>query len=401
MGYGLSVNSRRALGEFIGLSVTAGTSRAYDKQWAEWTAFVHQETGRTDPLLRGVREDDKPAVVGLFLRQKYLGGARGKQATAVTAGIRKGFTKALLPTDFLDSAVISAARTACRQTAKELRKARDNGPAARVKLPLCESVILGMRKTLWEGRGWGPDDADARMLYLGCVWGYDLDARVSEYTSPEAGAEDHCVRAGDLVFHGMRGDREIRVRGGELGVEGSAGPGQQFDGCMVRTASHKTGSAVMTKLIGRRSPEEAQFLEDLTDWVLRSGVRVTDRLFTRYTHNGGDVPARRELSARKVRDQIKASCALVGLDPAYFSSHSLRKAATTHMSAMGVSEADMRDRGNYSASSAVMGLTYNYSTAGLGPLSSNSLQGGRKPSVRDVRRYLPEEERRPAAGHLG
>ena len=78
------------------------------------------------------------------------------------------------------------------------------------------------------------------------------------------------------------------------------------------------------------------------------------------------------------------------LDSAYFSSPSLRKRATTQMSALGVSDADIRDRGNYAAGSEVMRITYDYSTAGHGPLSASSINGGAVPDVEAIRRYLPE-----------
>ena len=39
-----------------------------------------------------------------------------------------------------------------------------------------------------------------RMSYPGCVWGFDLNARVSEYTAPEGSQEDHSVRLSDLIF---------------------------------------------------------------------------------------------------------------------------------------------------------------------------------------------------------
>ena len=46
------------------------------------------------------------------------------------------------------------------------------------------------------------------------------------------------------------------------------------------------------------------------------------------------------------------------------------------MSALGASEDDRRDRGNYAPNSQVMNTTYDYAT-GLGPLAANSLVGGR------------------------
>ena len=86
----------------------------------------------------------------------------------------------------------------------ELRAKKDFGPSTSMKLPLCESLLKDMRVKLWAGRGWGREDIDCKMTYIGCMWGYDMDARISEYTAHEAGAEDHCVRCRDLVL-GVRG----------------------------------------------------------------------------------------------------------------------------------------------------------------------------------------------------
>jgi hypothetical protein len=37
-------------------------------------------------------------------------------------------------------------------------------------------------------------DMQARMAYLGCMWGFELGAWVSEYTQAEPGATNDCVR---------------------------------------------------------------------------------------------------------------------------------------------------------------------------------------------------------------
>jgi hypothetical protein len=79
------------------------------------------------------------------------------------------------------------------------------------------------------------------------------------------------------------------------------------------------------------------------------------------------------------------TCELHGLDSRYFSAHSLRKGAITHMRAQGTSVDDRRNRRNYGPNSRVMSLTYDQSV-GLGPLG---LQGGRRPGVKDVERLLP------------
>ena len=58
------------------------------------------------------------------------------------------------------------------------------------------------------------------------------------------------------------------------------------------------------------------------------------------------------------------------------------------MRAAGATEEDRRDRGNYAAGSLVMNQTYDYAV-GLGPLASNSLLGGRRLGLRDVKRLIP------------
>ena len=343
----MTAQNRQELGRFFLQSVKEKTARTYERQWAEWCQFLLEEAGNDDPLLRGWRELDKPALVSLFLLRRYQSGRRDKQATAVTAGIRLRFTEALLPTDFMDSPMLTAARSACKRNTNELRQKKDEGASTSVKFPLCESVLLRMRERMWVGKGWGKTEIDQRMVYIGCVYGYDLGARVSEYTAPEKGNEDHCVRAGDLNFDVIQGERDVKVLGGAPFFDGSCNLGKQIRGCWVSTCSQKTGSPVATKLIGRRSVEETQFLEDLAEWISCARVRTQDRLFTRYLNTGGGSVSRKELSCRMVRDCLKATCVLEGLEPDYFSSHSLRKAAVTHMRALGVSDNDMKSRGNY------------------------------------------------------
>jgi hypothetical protein len=90
------------------------------------------------------------------------------------------------------------------------------------------------------------------------------------------------------------------------------------------------------------------------------------------------------LTARSVRDEMKDIAARNDLPPNYFSAHSKWKGSITHMRAQGVTEDDRRDRGNFAAGSQVMNTTYDYAT-GLGPLASNNLEGGREPTLTDVK----------------
>ena len=106
---------------------------------------------------------------------------------------------------------MTAAGAACRMSTSEVRAKKDQGPDPAVKIALCESMLAGMRGKLWDGKSWGPVDIDKRMRYLGCLYGYDMSARVSEYTANEVGGQDHCLRAGDITFEMKDGTSFIGV----------------------------------------------------------------------------------------------------------------------------------------------------------------------------------------------
>jgi hypothetical protein len=60
---------------------------------------------------------------------------------------------------------------------------------------------------------------------------------------------------------------------------------------------------VKPKLIARRSPEDAQFLENLASYVARSGATGRDEVFSFRKEDGTEVPLR----GRTVREELKSS----------------------------------------------------------------------------------------------
>ena len=386
----LTERNRGDLAAFLGRSVLSNTRKTYDRHWELWKKFLSNESATSDPFLKGVDDDEKSALVGLFLLRRYEAGHRGKSATSVTAGIRLRFTQELESTTFLDSAIITTARTSCKLSPTELRTIRNAGASDSVKLPICAAILTDMRERLWNGHSWNGTGVKSRMAYLGCIWGFDQSVRISEYTRPEPGSVDHCVRVDDLTFYMSIPSLINGIVGSELSnlcLSNGTEVGEfvkQIMECRLLPASCKNKPVVKSKLISRRSPEEVQFFEDLGLFIIRSRSEGEDNLFSHRENGGRSV----SLTGKTVRTQVKLACGLHGLPPAYFSSHSLRKAGFTHLRSAGATEDDRRDRGNYAPNSPVMNQTYDYAT-GLGPLASNSLVGGVIPSVIDVRRLIP------------
>jgi hypothetical protein len=112
-GGSISAESRQELSMFISKSELPQTTQIYDKEFAAWTKFVKVETGSEDPFLTGFSASDKVFLVSLMMLRRHQSGKRGKAATAFTATIRMMFSRMMLSTLFLDSAIIATARTSC------------------------------------------------------------------------------------------------------------------------------------------------------------------------------------------------------------------------------------------------------------------------------------------------
>ena len=79
-------------------------------------------------------------------------------------------------------------------------------------------------------------------------------------------------------------------------------------GFRVLTSSQKTGAHVKAKTVGRRSPEESQFLEDLVTFIAFSKVLLSDELFCRYLERRSRKVDRKRLQGRMVREAVKGVC---------------------------------------------------------------------------------------------
>lgn len=240
----------------------------------------------------------------------------------------------ILNTAFLDSAVIATARMSCQMKPYELRARRNSGLQSTVKLPICESILTDMRTRLWEGRDRKGVDMQVRMTYLGCMCGFEMGEGVSEYTQPEPGAVDNCVRTDDLTFTIEAGDQTTSVRASALAALGlhlSAEGLKQIAECRFRTVTSERKVTVKDKLIARRSPEEAEFLEDIVKFVVNGGARGEEEMLSCCRPDG----SRLALRSRTIRDKLKRTCQSNGLPSTNFRSHSLRKGAITHMRTLG------------------------------------------------------------------
>jgi hypothetical protein len=97
----------------------------------------------------------------------------------------------------------------------ELRRRRDSDEGCSVKLPICHSVLVEMKTRRWLGLGWSDADFTSRMLYLACMFAFELACRIGEYTKKENSGSDHCYRTDYLTF-------AVETASGSSNVAGSA-----------------------------------------------------------------------------------------------------------------------------------------------------------------------------------
>ena len=325
----VSITSGQELGQFLTKAVTKGTSDGCGGDWRSWVAFLGKCTAgamREDVYLDQARDDtERATVLALYFKERYeTGKKRGRQATCPSAGIRHHFLSALRPVEWFKSQIVTNARAACRPSCDELRE-RKKKAKSNATLPVSEDMLLEARAKLWVEKSWGWGDIDDRMTYLGLMWGFDQVARVSEYTAPESSSENHCVQVWQLSFvtEAEGGGQQRLVAGAGLAQALRDDPSRKIVACEVEASSHKGGALSKKKLIGRRSSEESQWLDDLVVWLVNSKLAAEDLIFTRYMAKtvGGKVFKKR-LSAQMIRRAVKDMAKKAGFPTDRFSAHS-------------------------------------------------------------------------------
>jgi hypothetical protein len=153
---------------------------------------------------------------------------------------------------------------------------------ATVKLPICEGVLTDQRVRSWP-EGWSDEAKRLKAVYVGTMYGFETAGRIGEFTHCELGNQDHCARVDDLTFavETLGVTRNVLGIGlGALRLTDSVEGRQSLVECRVRTVSSKGKVVVKPKLIARRSPEDAEFLDNLAAWITYSGTTGTDEVFS-------------------------------------------------------------------------------------------------------------------------
>jgi hypothetical protein len=78
------------------------TNQVYERHGTQWRQFLKSEVDESDPYLTSKIQDEKSALVCLFMQRRHQAGHQGKAVTASTAGICQYFACRKMLTDFLE-----------------------------------------------------------------------------------------------------------------------------------------------------------------------------------------------------------------------------------------------------------------------------------------------------------
>ena len=283
----LSEEGRREVSDFIANSVTTRTRNGSKSYWSQWTAFLDSFQSKEiclDYYLSNLRDDTEKALrLALFVKHLYSRGLRDVQIKNVLYIIRRSFECEIQPSGFFDHAIVRRVKAACSRSPAEVR-IKHLEDQVKEKLPLPGEAVWRARTHFFIVPTWSAKGMIEKAKWIALAIAFHNGPRASNLTLRDGpSAEDHCIRARDLLFHVDIDDQKIAVHGGEplrnlLG--GDLLKIGKVSNCELTYLTSKSGGS--KQILGRSTSCESRVLDDICEWVMFSGVLEADELTTRY-----------------------------------------------------------------------------------------------------------------------
>jgi hypothetical protein len=376
-------------------AVTAQTEAGYQRSLKLWHQFLASlpEGQRPGSLLLAVTSSrDKALFVVLYSVYLYdEHELRDEALFAHLSSLRYHLEVNLQSTTFLSEGVVKRARKAAGFSTEEAKAALVRRARTAI-LPLILPMANWVQEHYWDGRGWETKaDLDHRVIHLAIHLSLDCGNRVSNVTAPDGKkAEDHGIKAGSVVaiIKEFADSPEQRIAGGPVLYEhlllhrANPLPGSvrefptrfpQVTGFELTHLTSKTtrGSKITTPkpvMLLRRSQQESCLVDQLCDWFAHSSKLASeDHLLCRYDPEAQG--RARQPRRKEIVTAIKACATDMGLNPARFSSKSLRVGFATYANANGQAKDARNYRAGWSAGSTVPDAYYAKNTDGGGVLA--------------------------------
>jgi hypothetical protein len=348
----------------------------------------------------------KKLLVALFIVWlNNINGCSENKVTTILSSIRNVFIKAGIDISPLSDPLTSLTKKTYRVTARDssIKKLESSN----TKLPATFEFLAIINSWKDDTAHLKAGDQSRRLCtYIASKFCYNFATRFSNVGHVKINSDKHAIRRKDVVFEDVNGRRYKIPDYVEFLKQERLWPSVRviLDRIVVIVIfihSSKVRKKVgRVEILGRRSKDEIMFLEELATWILFSCNLGVDKelenefdgdlmLFSRRYFNGT-----RFYSAKLTRSDIciaiKFAASKLGLNPAFFSSHSWKKAGLTVMMLNGEKDEIIRTLGDHAPNSASTFLYQHASGREARPLLFASESNGL--TVRDIHLSCPISE---------
>ena len=328
--------------------------------WVEYISGLRGKPEFPGDFMENIQSCEEKArrLVLFYEHLYYVKGLRAEQVVRASTCVRYFFGIRGLPTDeIFNSDIAVRGRAAAQRSVLEKRERAQSRRDNQV-LPLSLEIVLYIRDKFWSEGSWETrEGVDRKGVWLAICLGFDSGKRVGNLTLQDGKSrEDHCLRAGRVllrfvilpsnVHKEMSAGSQFRIVWAE-----ACGRARLLSIVMFFDTTKTVANTVCLRV---EEAGDAVIMEDMLEWVLRSGVEEGDEFLTRYWAGGpGGSSSRKVVTRKSVREAIKAACMEFGLDEKRFSTKSMRCGFASAYEACGGEDGDRNLLGGWSSSSKV------------------------------------------------
>ena len=352
---------------FLESSVEKATLKKYKISWNKWKDFLSNKQ-INDWFLDTFEFGVKIKTLLSFIKFLYTSNSRINTIQGIITGIRQMFLFNLRSVEIFDNHLLKQGIKSTKYKTTEIVKIAKNKKENGI-IPFNTELLEQLRSVYYLNDVWvNVEDFNHKAVYLAVAICLDTGVRISSVTLRDGKDKvDHCIKLSHVT---------IKVKSSTVNIKGEEFKSyyhsnnlcisdvELIDLYFYSDKVSTNAGIVLNRnanVIARTNTKDSQLVDDIINWILNSGVNGNDELLTRYYNNRRKVVTRKE-----VTDGLQFVAELNGIPKNRINTRSLRKGYATIAALSGLSESDLKNKGNWSSFKvANLHYTSNFNNNGL------------------------------------
>lgn len=359
--------------KFLESSVETATYKKYKIAWKKWMDYNHM-LHLNDLFMDEYTKELKVKYVLRFIKYLYDNNMRGNSISGTLTGIKQFFIFNLKPIDCFNNDLIKQGIKSCKLKNTEIIQIATKKKSNEI-IPFNVELLEQLRIIYFIDDHWDSVEyLNNKAVYLAVAICLDTAVRISSVTLKDGKDKlDHCIKLNHInikvkdVSISIKGeDFKQYFQNNQLIISDVELIDLYFFSDKVTTNS----GVVLSKdpnVIARTNRNDSQLVDDLINWILKSGVKDGDELLTRY-FNG----KRKVVTRKQITNGLKYIAELNDIPVNRINTKSLRKGFATSAAMSGMSEEQIKSKGAWSSKVAKLHYTKNYNNVGLLSMDKNN-----------------------------